>query len=65
MGIEEGTCLDEHWVLYGNQYDNKFHLKKKMKSGLRLATLNNTNEISSRNKPEEEKPDEECNNMLP
>ena len=19
MGIEEGTCWDEHWVLYGNQ----------------------------------------------
>ena len=24
MGIEEGTCWDEHWVLYGNQFDNKF-----------------------------------------
>ena len=23
MGIEEGTCWDEHWVLYGNQFDNK------------------------------------------
>ena len=29
MGIEEGTCLDEHWVLNGNQFDNKFHIKKK------------------------------------
>ena len=29
MGIEEGTCWDEHWVLYGNQFDNKFHIKKK------------------------------------
>ena len=28
MGIEEGTCWDEHWVLYGNQFDNKFHIKK-------------------------------------
>ena len=28
MGTEEGTCGDEHWVLYGNQFDNKFHLKK-------------------------------------
>ena len=28
MGIEEGTCWDEHWVLYGNQFDNKFHNKK-------------------------------------
>ena len=28
MGIEEDTCWDEHWVLYGNQFDNKFHIKK-------------------------------------
>ena len=28
MGIEEGTCWDEHLVLYGNQFDNKFHIKK-------------------------------------
>ena len=28
MGIEEGTCWDEHWVLYGNQFDNKFNIKK-------------------------------------
>ena len=28
MGIEEGTCWDEHWVLYGKQFDNKFHIKK-------------------------------------
>ena len=28
MGIEEGTCWDEHWVLYTNQFDNKFHIKK-------------------------------------
>ena len=26
MGIEEGTCWDEHWVLYGNQFDNKLHI---------------------------------------
>ena len=26
MGIEEGTCWDEHWVLYGNQSDNKLYL---------------------------------------
>ena len=26
MGIEEGTCWDEHWVLYGNQFDNEFHI---------------------------------------
>ena len=35
MGIEEGTCRDEHWVLYGNQFDNKFHIKKKKKHGSR------------------------------
>lgn len=28
MGIEQGTCWDEHRVLYGNQSDNKFHVKK-------------------------------------
>ena len=31
IGIEEGTFWDEHWVLYGNQFDNKFHLLKKKK----------------------------------
>lgn len=25
----EGTCWDEHWVLHGNQLDDKFHTKKK------------------------------------
>ena len=29
MGIEEGTFWDEHWVLYGNQFDNKLHILKK------------------------------------
>ena len=29
MGIEEGTFWDEHWVLYGNKFDNKFHILKK------------------------------------
>ena len=29
MGLEEGTFWDEHWVLYGNQFDNKFHILKK------------------------------------
>ena len=28
MGIEDGTCWDEHWVSYGNQFDNKCHMKK-------------------------------------
>ena len=32
MGIEDGTCWDEPWVLYGNQFDNKFHIKKKRKT---------------------------------
>ena len=31
MGVEEGTFWDEHWVLYGNQFDNKFHILKKKK----------------------------------
>ena len=31
MGIEEGTFWDEHWVLYGNHSDNKFHILKKNK----------------------------------
>ena len=29
MGIEEGTCWEEPWVLYGNQFEDKFHSKKK------------------------------------
>ena len=32
MGIKEGTCWDEHWVLYGNQFDNKFHIKKRVRN---------------------------------
>ena len=28
MGLEEGTCWKEHWALYGNRVDNKFHIKK-------------------------------------
>ena len=28
MGIEEGTLWDEHWVLYGNQFDNNLHILK-------------------------------------
>ena len=28
MGMEKGTFWDEYWVLYGNQFDNKFHIKK-------------------------------------
>ena len=31
---EEGTCWDEHWVLYGNQFDNKFHILKKNLEGV-------------------------------
>ena len=29
MAIEEGTFWDEHGVLYGNHFYNKFHIKKK------------------------------------
>ena len=40
MGIEEGTFWDEHWVLYGNQCDNKFHiLKKKLKKNNKIKLL--------------------------
>ena len=28
MGTEESTCWEEPWVLYGSQFDNKFHIKK-------------------------------------
>ena len=42
-GTEEGTCWDEHWVLYGNQFDNKFHVKikekKKRKKSLQQMVL--------------------------
>ena len=31
MGMEEGTCWDEHWLLHGNQFDNKLHTKNKIK----------------------------------
>ena len=37
MGIEEGTCWDEHWVLYGNQFDNKLYYKKKKKKEFDLS----------------------------
>ena len=30
MGIEEGTCWDEHWVFYGSQFDNKLYLEKEI-----------------------------------
>ena len=30
MGIEEDTFWDEHWVLSGNQFDNKLHILKKI-----------------------------------
>ena len=52
MGIEEGTFWDEHWVLYGNQFDNKLHIleKKKKEEGpstyspeLRSLACNNQN----------------------
>ena len=39
MGIEEGTFWDEHWVLYGNQFDNKFHILKNKKKEKSLRFL--------------------------
>ena len=35
--VEEGTFWDEHWVLYGNQYDNKLHILKKKENKLRVT----------------------------
>ena len=29
MGVGESTCWDEHWVLYGSQFDNKLYFLKK------------------------------------
>ena len=41
MGIEEDTFWDEHWVLYGNQFDNKLHiLKKKVPRRIYFANAN-------------------------
>ena len=40
MGIEEGTFWDEHWVLYGNQFDNKFHILKNKKKTHHLKFKN-------------------------
>ena len=40
MGIEEGTFWDEHWVLYGNQFVNKFHIKKKKKKEKKKKYIN-------------------------
>ena len=45
MDTEEGPCWDEHWVLYGNQFDNKFHIKKILeeKAGKNLFDLSHSN----------------------
>ena len=40
---EGGTCWDEHWVLYGNQFDNIVNSNKKKK---KLAQENHQFEIS-------------------
>ena len=40
MGIEEGTFWDEHWVLYGNQFDNKLYILKKNKNKIWLRSTN-------------------------
>ena len=34
MGIKEGACWDEHWVLYVSQFGNKLYLKKKERETL-------------------------------
>ena len=40
MGIEDGTCWDEHWVLYGNQFDNNFDIKKNYRNSNSTAGKN-------------------------
>ena len=34
MGIEEGTCWDEHWKLYVSQFDNKSYFKKRKEKNM-------------------------------
>ena len=41
-GMEEGTCWDEHGVLYGKQLDNKFHTKNKIKCKFKCRCLGPT-----------------------
>ena len=51
MGIEKGTCWDEQWVLYGNQFDNRLYLvKKNYKISIKRSVtfLNNNNEIAEK-----------------
>ena len=50
MGIEKGTCWDEQWVLYGNQFDNRLYLVKqnyKINIKKSVAFLHN-NEIAEK-----------------
>ena len=43
MGIEEDTCWDEHWVLYGSQFDDKLFILKtnKQTNKLEMKILKN------------------------
>ena len=50
MGREEGTCWDEHWVLYGNQFGNKLYLKKNQASKPRRHKVVGKNQEKSGNK---------------
>ena len=45
MGMEEDTCWDEHWVLYGNQFDNKFHIKKLSNSDKYIQNHNTEHDL--------------------
>ena len=47
MGIEEGTFWDEHWVLYGNHFDNKFHILKKQKQKQKKNLYQSKREVQS------------------
>ena len=47
MGIEEGTFWDEHWVLYGNQFDNKLHILKKKRKKINKSCVFSRNSLKN------------------
>ena len=48
MGTEEGTFWDEHWVLYGNQFDNKLHILKKTDNVILISGIKYNDSIELR-----------------
>ena len=45
MGIKEGACWDEHWVLYGSHFGNKLYSKKKERETNHKRLLNIENKL--------------------